>query len=320
MHNNKFILTLIVFLVLSACRKDELPVNPPDKGSVITSSVSMSSNYKYQIYFDLSSHSNKGQHPKTDWDLGISTASGSNDIILNTSKMMFVAPISGLTFDQIQDTLGFASIKKTDEPRGLSTDLACFGHQLFIVDKGMNEIGQHLGFFKLEILAQTQSTVTLKCANLNGTSEETKTISKNSNYNYVFINWENSINEVMIEPAKNEWDLIFTQYTHLFHEPEFTPYLVTGCLLNSTATFAIEVSNKSFESIDLSYAESQFYDYKRDAIGYDWKEFNGTVYTVNSEKVFIIKDQEGFYYKLRFIDYYDELGIKGAPQFEHQRL
>lgn len=320
MHNNKFILLVVHLLVFSACRKNELPVSQPDKGAVITSSVSMSSNYKYQIYFDLSSNSNKGQHPKTDWDLGISTVSGSNDIILNTSKMMFVAPITTQSFDQIQDTLGFASIKKTDDSKGLSSDLACFGNQLFIVDKGMNELGLHLGFYKLEVLEQTPSSVTIKCANLNGTSEETKIISKNPDYNYVFINWENGINEVMIEPAKSEWDLIFTQYTHLFYEPEFTPYLVTGCLLNSNSTFAIEVENKSFDEIDLNYAETQFYSYKRDAIGYDWKEFNGTVYTVNSDKIYIVKDQEGFYYKLRFIDFYDELGTKGAPQFEHQRL
>lgn len=320
MRSNKFILLVTLLLVFSACRKDELPVSQPDKGAVITSSVSMSSNYKYQIYFDLGTSSNKGQHPKTDWDLGFSTAIGSNDIILNTSKMMFVAPITNQTFDQIQDTTGFGQLKKTDEPRGLSTDLACFGNNLFIVDKGVNEIGTHLGFFKLEVIEQTPTAVTLKCANLDGSFEETKTLSKNSDFNYLFINWENGINEAMIEPAKHEWDLIFTQYTHLFHEPEFTPYLVTGCLLNSNNTFALEVENKSFDEIDLSYAETQFYTYKLDAIGYDWKEFSGTVYTVNSDKVYIVKDQEGFYYKLRFIDFYDELGTKGAPQFEHQRL
>lgn len=320
MRQINFILLSISLVIFSACSKDELPVSQPDKGDIVTSSVSMSSNYKYQIYFDLSSSSNKGQHPKTDWDIGISTVFGSNDIILNTSKMMFVAPITNQTFDQIQDTTGFGQLKKTDEPRGLPSDLACFGHDLFIVDKGMNELGTHLGFFKLEILSTTDNSITIKCANLDGTSEETKTISKNSDYNYAFINWENGINEVVIEPVKTEWDLIFTQYTHLFHEPEYTPYLVTGCLLNSNNTFALQVENKSFEEIDLDYAEMQFYECKRDVIGYDWKEFNGTIYSVNSDKVYVIKDQDGFYYKLRFIDFYDENGTKGSPQFEHQRL
>lgn len=316
--NKTSLLFLTIFIF--ACKKDELPVSLPNKGDIETAAVSMSSNYKYQIYFDLSSKSNKGQNLKTEWDIGISNDLTSNDVILNTSKMMFVSPITTKTFAEIQDTIGFGQLKRTDESRGQSIDLACTGNDLFIVDKGMNENGIQLGIYKFQILQNESDFVTIKCANIDGSNEETKTLTKDSEYNFTFINWNNGIEQKMIEPKKNDWDLIFTQYTFIFYEPEYTPYLVTGCLLNSTNTFAIIVENKTFESLDLAYAESQFFPIKRDAIGYEWKFFNGTIYTINTELIYIIKDQNGFYYKLRFIDFYDENGEKGAPQFEYQQL
>ena len=63
-----------------------------------------------------------------------------------------------------------------------------------------------------------------------------------------------------------------------------------------------------------------------DFIGHEWKDVevdvnsNTAVYVVNSDKIYIVKDTEGFYYKLRFISYYNELGEKGFPVFEHKRL
>lgn len=305
---------------LFACKKAELPITPPDKGNVQTATISMTSNYKYQVYFDFSSNSNVGQNSKTEWDIGVSNKEGSTDIILNTSKMMFVAAITDKTFSEIQDTTGFGIHKTTDESRGQTVDLAFTGNDLFIVDKGMNENGIHLGYFKIQLIENGSNSFTIRCANLDGSNEEAKSLIKNGAYNFTFINWNNGIHEVLIEPQKSKWDVVFTQYTYMFYEPEFTPYLVTGCLLNSNNTQAIEVTNLPFESVDLNFAESQFFPNKRDAIGYEWKYFNGSIYSVDSERIYIVKDQEGYYYKLRFIDFYDENGDKGSPQFEYQQL
>lgn len=100
------------------------------------------------------------------------------------------------------------------------------------------------------------------------------------------------------------------------------PYSVVGCLTNTFNTLSIEVSDKTFEEINLEYAESLTLSNDRDVIGYDWKEFNfdSNTYEVNSEKVYIVRDNEGYFYKLRFIDFYDDLGEKGTPTFEFQRL
>jgi len=85
-------------------------------------------------------------------------------------------------------------------------------------------------------------------------------------------------------------------------------------------------SINSFESITFNHLPEYSFSRRRDFIGYDWKDVevdensNTAVYTVNSDKIYIIRDTEGFYYKFRFISYYNDLGEKGFPVFEHKRL
>lgn len=322
MQKNKlFSLSLIlVGFGLFACKKGELPVPLPDKGGLTTSSVDITPTYKYQVYFDFGTNSNVGSNLKSSWDLGFSCKAGSKDIILNTSKIMFVYPVYDQTFDEISDTIGFSINKTTDLSSGFSDELAMFEHNLFIVDKGMNENGIMLGFFKVEILSNTDNEVVAKFANINGTSEETVTIQKNDAYNFTFVNWQNGLQIIDVEPPKATWDIVFTQYTHIFYEPELTPYLVTGCLNNSYNTMCAEVQNVAFDAIDLPFAQTQLLQENRDLIGYDWKVFDGTTYTIDTEKMYVILDSEGYYYKLRFIDFYTESGEKGSPKFEFEKL
>ena len=60
----------------------------------------------------------------------------------------------------------------------------------------------------------------------------------------------------------------------------------------------------------------------RNIIGYDWKTFDidAGYYTVNENIVYIIKNVDDFYFKLRFIDFYDDNGAKGTPTFEYKLL
>jgi hypothetical protein len=44
------------------------------------------------------------------------------------------------------------------------------------------------------------------------------------------------------------------------------------------------------------------------------------VYTVIPGITYIIIDTEGFFYKLRFVSYYNDQGEKGFPVIEHLRL
>ena len=124
-----------------------------------------------------------------------------------------------------------------------------------------------------------------------------------------------------IQPPSNYWDLLFTQYTHLYSDTTTPAYLVTGVVLNSEVLVA-EDNSFSFEEINYSMIDQLNFTSNKDAIGFDWKEYNfdAGIYTVNSNFNYIIKDRQQRYFKLRFTDFYNSNGDKGCPTFEIQEL
>jgi hypothetical protein len=133
--------------------------------------------------------------------------------------------------------------------------------------------------------------------------------------------------EVVEEPSSLHWDLLFTQYTTLLFTDvgDPYPYLVTGVLLNPLLVVVAMDSISGFEDITFERAQSMDFSKQADGIGYLWKEydFDDGSYTVNSKIIYVIRDTRGFYYKLRFKDFYKLLNNrlqKGYPSFEYQKL
>ena len=81
-------------------------------------------------------------------------------------------------------------------------------------------------------------------------------------------------------------------------------------------------TNNIFSSIEYNMLMTYNFSSLQDKIGYDWKSFDldNQIYTIDSKKNYIIKDQKGFYYKMHFIDFYNNNGEKGFPLFEFQLL
>jgi hypothetical protein len=131
-----------------------------------------------------------------------------------------------------------------------------------------------------------------------------------------------------LEPLKNDWDLLFTQYTTLLYtnEGDPYPYLLTGVLSNPFLIRVAQDTLYDFSEIDLTIAQSLTYSTALDEIGYDWKDVVGDVSTGNVSYVviegrnYIVRDTEGFYFKLRFTSFYNNSGDKGYPTFEYQKL
>lgn len=310
-------------LLISSCKKDELPVPKHNAGSVITSSVSMESNYKYQLYFDLKTNSIVGQNLKTSWDMGFEATPEGFRVILNESKAMYAMNTGTSDFGSVTDTSGFAAAKKWDAASG-NLDSTAIGdwrtdHNVYIIDRGYSETGVHQGFRKIKVEASDDDSYTVRFSQMNGTGETSLEIAKDSTYNFAFLSFTSS-STVMVEPPKADWDLVFTQYVHVFYEPELTVYLVTGCLLNRSATRSAYDAQTPFSDINFASVSGYSFSTACNAIGYDWKEFDGTQYIIHPEKNYIIQDREGFYYKLHFIDFYNDLGVKGSPKFEFQQL
>jgi len=319
----KYFLILVVAMIFVSCKKGEIPVPKHNSGSVHTSSVDISSNYKYQVYFDLKTNSVVGQNLKTAWDLGFEATSDGNRIVLNGSKAMYAYNTGVADFSAITDTNGFAAHKTWDAPSG-NLDSTAVGNwvgtnNVYIIDRGYNETGAHQGFRKIVFESVNSTEYKVKFANLNGSGLTELTIVKDDTYNFAFLSFASS-SVVMIEPPKADWDLVFTQYIHVFYEPELTTYLVTGCLLNHYNTLSAKDETTPFANINFASLENYTLTNAANTIGYDWKVFDGSTYTVDPNKNYIIRDREGFHYKLHFIDFYDQSGVKGNPKWEFQEL
>jgi hypothetical protein len=236
---------------------------------------------------------------------------------------MFARNTGSTDFSAVTDTNGFELNKSWDVPSG-NLDSTAIGdwrnkNEVYLIDRGYTETGAHLGFRKIQFLSLDASKFTIRFAELNGNGETTLEIPKDSVYNFTFFTFSGGGKTLIVEPPKKDWDLVFTQYTHIFYDP-FTPYLVTGCLLNRYNTTAVRDHSTNFHEINFEAISRNIFSNHINTIGYEWKSFNGTTYITHPELNYLIKDQDGFYYKLHFIDFYSSTGIKGNPTWEYQEL
>lgn len=320
-YNYFLILGSWLLFLLSSCRKEELPVPAHNAGNVITSTVSMESNYKWQIYFDLKTNAMVSKNLKTAWDIAFEATTDGYRVILNSSKAMYAANTGNTNFTAVTDTIGFSNNKKFDATSG-APDSTAVGdwrttNKVYIIDRGYSETGSHQGFRKIQFQSVDANKYTIRFAELNGNGDTSIEINKDSTYNFTFLSFTTK-STVIIEPPKTDWDIVFTQYL----ESLSTPYLVTGVLINRYGTSAIMDSLKTFSQITFADVTSLVLSSKADAIGYRWKkyDYSTSTYIIYPQMNYIIKDSEGIYYKLHFIDFYDTSGNKGNPKWEQQQL
>ena len=98
--------------------------------------------------------------------------------------------------------------------------------------------------------------------------------------------------------------------------------MVTGVLHNFYATRTYRDTVIGFEYFNFDDALNLPYQEDVNTIGYNWKEYNYTSgqYILKPEINYVIKTQNDIYYKIHFIDFYNNLGEKGTPVFEFQKL
>lgn len=316
----KKILLIALIPVLGACFKKEIPVEKPTTDAA-TAQVVMGGNYANQIYYDLETNSIIRQNNREVWDLAFESGDNGFHILLNESRIMAAAlstetDITALTSD--------AGLTYTWDYHTGNLDSTAIGDwqslgKVYAIDLGTALAGGSLGKKKLKVLSVTNTEYQIQFADLNSSSIQTVTIPKSATAGFTYFSFAGGGSLQDIEPDKGTWDLQFTAYCHVFDE--HTPYSVVGVLSNR---FGVKVQEVTVPFADLKHSdilESAFED-RINVIGYDWKtyDFDNGTYVVSSNRTFVVKTVLGRYYKIRFVDYYDENGIKGAPKFELQEL
>lgn len=324
------ILILIVQLVLlNACfiEDQKIPAHEPGEESYYQISQSV---YNVQSYFKLSEDTVVWRTKNGEWDLGFE--SGENDwrILLNSADYLKIARTGSTDFDaltQIPENTSW----HFDRPDGNidSTAIGMYFDSLGNQRSFTNEVyllGRYNGisysvYKKFRIDSVNSENYYLRAANIDNSDDQVHVVPKDTTVDFVHYSFKDG-GSVSPQPLRPEWDFVFTQYaTTIFTNDGIpTPYTVRGIFINPDKIAVAVDSLSGFANITREMAEEMQYTTRWDAIGYEWKEYIDDVYVVNSEITFLVIDYSGFYYKLRFVDYYNNEGEKGFPAFEFQRL
>lgn len=322
MRNYILYISLVGFLFIS-CEKQEIPVAPLIPGDVIVSQINMGSDYINQLFFNLNDNEIVSHNNKMIWDLSFESSDEGWHVLINSSKSIKVAFYEGAT---MSDDLNLSEANWVWDASTGNLDSAAIGdwrskQGIYAIDGGYNSVGVPQGNYKLKVIDVNNAFFTFQLSEFDGSNEQTIEVIKNKDINFTYFSFETGIAEVA--PPKDTWDLEFTQYTYVYYDlEEITPYLVVGVLLNRNNVQAAMEEELAFDKIDLEYASAINFNNSLENIGFNWKYYNFDegYYTIVEGRSFIIRDVEGIYYKLRFIDFYTETGQKGAPTFEFQKL
>lgn len=187
--------------------------------------------------------------------------------------------------------------------------------------------GDSRGWMKVQIIRTTDGGYKVKYAELGATTHKELTIAKNTAYNYSFVSLKNN-KEVFIQPEKKKWDICFTVFTNIIAGAGSYIYadFVTTNNVAGVGAYEVLVTSGSgveaynnFKTSDIDQSKFVYNDQR--VIGANWRNPVGTNgLEVYGDRFYIIKDPEGFYFKLRFTRLTNTAGERGRPQFEYKPL
>jgi hypothetical protein len=246
-------------LLFTGCIAEEDPITPYNRGNAAESVVEMGNDYRYQVFFDVETNRIVKSNLITDWDLAFRCDAGGHQILLNEAKIMSVADIGPVDFASVTSATDLAW--EFDRPTG-EWDSTAIGRwwkeegegivsngHVYVLDRGYGPDGRTLGYAKMMVVSATDAGYTVRTAKLNNSEDRTIEIPRDTTRNVMGLSLNPGGGVVDVEPPKDEWDLLFTRYTHIFYAPEFTPYSVTGILINRYHTRAAVDTARSFAEI-----------------------------------------------------------------------
>lgn len=195
--------------------------------------------------------------------------------------------------------------------------------EVYLLYRGSTSLPQE-AYYKIQFISKTPETYTFRYAHVESNSEIVKTITRTNALANVYLSFENN-QLVEFEPNIKDWDLYFTPYFGWYETLEegvYSPYSLTGVMINNEGGVRVAQvfdENIEFEDIDLNMAKGLNYTDWKGAIGSTWKKIpsiENPVYHMDTAKKYILKLADGNYYKLRFLDFYNDKGEKGYTSFE----
>ena len=322
---------LFFLLILGSCFPEDERVEPHDPGDLEVGQVAMGSFYGQQVWYDLSANKVASEGAITDWDLSFDITPGSYCIRLNSARFMYAGNTFDTTFSQ--DILLVDPEMRFDKSDG-NPDSTALGawytieeevvqsrRFVYLLDLGVDARNKEQGLKKVQF-DLSDGDYLIRYSDPGQATDTTVLIPRNGASARLYFSFEDGVVDPAPLPAT--WSLLFTRYTTMLFTDldEEYPYLVTGALLNPEGVTAALDTIHEFEEITIADTTELELTPQADIIGWEWKyyDFDAGLYTILPEFTYVIRDRDGFYYKLRFIDFYNDLGEKGHPKFEFIRL
>ncbi|EPR65371.1 hypothetical protein ADICYQ_5580 [Cyclobacterium qasimii M12-11B] len=341
-------------LLFTNCVEDEpeSDIKTIELGATLT--ASMGSDLSTQVYVNLS-EALITDVPVNTWELAFEN--NGEAIRTNSAKKVAVTVPSEGSFDEVTSDQGLVYVYDAEDGDLSKTALA--GWELnvpYILDLGIDQNGNTLGKKKLMITAHSSTGISIQYANLDGSGLITDTVVfDGGDFTFYSLISEQT---VTVEPAN--WDFVLTGVSLRTGAPcaALGPGAVPGinCDVYRLSTTAMinhyngvelavddpfadleqnddPTSEKNLKTIeDSNYELLTLNDYYSlgssdagDAIGRSWLNIltphSSAIYKVYDFITYLVKDQDGNYYKVRFLAYKGgDNAENGNPTFEYARL
>ena len=352
-----YCLAIVGLIGSSSCSNDDTPqVDPPADGAIISPNVG-GSNQPNQVFIDLSTETQSSVGRDT-WDLGFYSGSEFR-VILNNGAGALARSIdkNDLNSVTVDDTVGFGAqldidaifgalfgpppawlpeaASWTDHPSGDLTRTAIAevaanagDNQVYIVNRGKNPDGSQRGWMKIRVI-RDDAGYTLQYAAINATSFQEISITKDTDFDFAHVSFDNGITSVA--PEKTNWDFVFTVFTNLLPVDVTTtiPYAFKDYVLVNGGRVEVAkvdvTSEVTYDDFTIGSIGSLNFEASANAIGSGWRTVaqpgSGQETGVKTDIFYVIKDTAGNYYKLRFTRLVDPVsGERGNPQFQYDLL
>ncbi len=312
-----------VFLMTS-CLPEEDPVPPVDRGGMTTVQIEMGGTYTDQVWYNLSAQEVIKTVNRYSYDMIYDPTLTIAPIGLNSARISSIAATGSSDFSTSVNPTDYTYYES--DPSGIQ-DSSAFAKvdfeygKVYLVKLGVNESGNQAGYKKIRLTKVDDVSYLLEHGKPDDKSPTQLELSALANMEQRAIHFgENTLLDIL--PRHDEYDVLFTNYTHLFYTP-YLAYSVTGMLLNAHNVEASELDDSAdFLDVTSTSLDTVTWSSELDEVGYDWKWYSleTSSYTVYSDRTFVLNDRYGYHYKMRFIDFYNSQGERGYPTFEIERL
>jgi hypothetical protein len=304
-----------LFLVLATCLMGSAMAQ-----TTITDSIETGAAYTNDVYYSLQT-GKVSEVPNSNWQLGFSIGNNNVAVRANTgvgttnNGKTAIYEMPGVDHNWAPfDTTGYKTWKvrnNSDEDwesgalnypdtnnqfdygwgeYDMSTH-AVNGHRLYlaVVTNGTTPL-----FKKIWIRSKVMGTWNISFANIDGTDSVGLSIASTtySTKNFVYVSLVSGT-IVDREPAKANWDFVYTRYL-----PNIPGYPTVTGMLTGAGVSTSEV--RGIEETASTLADTTSFSYNISTIGSDWKSFNGSAYVMKDSLTYFVKSNTGAFWKLVF--------------------